>query len=509
MSAIRTLSLLLSIPECVLLAGVVYGWTYIVDVLLDYGYFSYLCVTSNHSSISYSVNSTPSSYNATGAPRGGSCYEAKAQLNLVYTFAAATCSTLTFFFGFVYDRWGSWITRTVAIGMYTIACLMMIFGPLEHSWLLYPAMLLFAFAGNCLIMCNLNIANLAQNHRFLFISLFNGGYDSSAIVFYMVKLAYFGGISLPIIFGMLGSSAILWNIKTFTLTPKWRVPFPLPNDFTFGIQEILRKNSVQDEIINEQLSEKAESRSVHCAENDDRTFAECLKDTFYWSNVAHISVLHVREVFFLGTVESWLDSTAGGSSTATYLFVYGIFTLLGVAIAPLCGCVTDRLHELFAKRQGKENDPGTSALLSVSVSIGITSLLATLFSLTVTLPFLKLQYISFVLFAFFRAFLYSAAANYVAVAYPTMHFGKLFGLMVTIFGLLTYVQYPMLNIAVVQGYKVINICFLVASAVTAIHPLAMFWYYKKKSFSSRCVGDHSREKVLKAIKSQNDALASA
>jgi len=480
-----------TILECLLFSGVVYGWTYIVDVLLDVGYFRYICENPKGNV------STAFLYNSSVNSTQESCYEAKSQLNLVYTVSVATCSTCTVFIGYAYDKWGTWFTRTFAIGMFIIASFIMIFGQVEQSWLLYPAMLLFSFGGSCLMICNFNLANLSRKYRTTFVGIYSGAYDSSAVVFMLVKMVYDAGLTLPAIFVIYACCGILCGVRTFILTPRQRVPFPLPKRFIYGIVEFKRlvKRNVRGADADKDFSTCESAMTSQESNVERRTFLQCLQDPFYWGNVAFMSVLHLREVFFLGTVGSWLKSFSGGTSIDTLLFVCGIFTVMGILIAPFCGLLTDKLQRKFSGNTENGAESMNAGMLAVAVTIGITSCVASLFSLVVIFPVLEVQYVSFALCTIFRGFLYSSTTSFVILAYPTKHIGKLFGVLVTIFGVVTYLQYPLLNLALREGYELINVGFLIASVLTSLQPVALFMHHRRKrlvrfdsKFATDCPG---------------------
>ena len=89
-------------------------------------------------------------------------------------------------------------------------------------------------------------------------------------------------------------------------------------------------------------------------------------------------------------------------------------------------------------------------VLGFSASIGCTSLFAVGFAACALWGSLSLQPLTFVLYSFFRSFLFSCMFAYLANEFGYRHFGLLSGIMLATGGALGLLQYPLVRKLVVQ-----------------------------------------------------------
>ncbi|XP_018428492.1 PREDICTED: solute carrier family 43 member 3-like [Nanorana parkeri] len=101
------LTLLTGLVECMCFAGVTFGWASLVFVLKKEKYFEDLCPdAANHT-----TNSTDS------------CLPQDEHLSLIFTVAAFMNNLMTLPSGYVFDRFGTMVTRFIGILSYTTATL--------------------------------------------------------------------------------------------------------------------------------------------------------------------------------------------------------------------------------------------------------------------------------------------------------------------------------------------------------------------------------------------------
>ncbi|KAF7663154.1 hypothetical protein LDENG_00216890 [Lucifuga dentata] len=94
------LTLATGLLECLCFAGVVFGYTSLVFVLKEDGYFSQLCVNVSN------TNDTPSSTDCSGQDE---------QFSLVFTIASFLNNFLSLFNGYLFDRFGTMVTRLLGM----------------------------------------------------------------------------------------------------------------------------------------------------------------------------------------------------------------------------------------------------------------------------------------------------------------------------------------------------------------------------------------------------------
>ncbi|XP_033627450.1 large neutral amino acids transporter small subunit 4-like isoform X2 [Asterias rubens] len=121
-------------------------------------------------------------------------------------------------------------------------------------------------------------------------------------------------------------------------------------------------------------------------------------------------------------------------------------------------------------------------LLNGSYAFGITNTLLMFFGVTVLVPSLNVQIISFILHTIIRGFIHSACCGLYAITYPASQVGSLIGLQSLISACFTLLQYPIF--VVIQGPLAgdpfyVNVILLVMSVLNFGMPVYMIYFAKK------------------------------
>lgn len=101
--ATRLLLVVWGTVEIFLFAGLIFGWASLVYVFKVEGIFSHVCESSNHGNGTNSTDSTES------------CKAQDEQFNLVYTLAVVITGVSLFATGWMFDKWGTRLCRTVGM----------------------------------------------------------------------------------------------------------------------------------------------------------------------------------------------------------------------------------------------------------------------------------------------------------------------------------------------------------------------------------------------------------
>ena len=117
---IKYLLVTLCFLECLLLSGFIFGWSSLVYVYKELGYFSSYC--SNHtanvlnqdSSLSGDVINGFNLTSTSGPESRGECHQQDAALDLVFTIATVGSALCTLPLGAVIDRFGVNIGRVIS-----------------------------------------------------------------------------------------------------------------------------------------------------------------------------------------------------------------------------------------------------------------------------------------------------------------------------------------------------------------------------------------------------------
>ncbi|XP_076972345.1 equilibrative nucleobase transporter 1 isoform X2 [Tamandua tetradactyla] len=393
---------------------------------------------------------------------------------------------MTFPSGYIFDRFKTTVTRLIAIVLYTSATLIIAFTSADTAVLLFLAMPMLSVGGILFLITNLQIGNLFGKHRFTIITLYNGAFDSSSAVFLIIKLLYEQHISLRASFVFISVCSV-WHVgRTFLLMPYGHIPYPLPPDYRYGLcpgngpgQE--KKEPVETKKIEQQsqelLSLKDEMPGKQLEAGSFWRYA--FSRRFAW-HLVWLSVIQLWHYLFIGTLNSLLTTLAGGDRklVSTYTNAFAITQFFGVLFAPWNGLLMDWLKQKYQKEARKTGSSASMvALSSVVPSLSLTSLLCLGFAVCATVPILPLQYVTFLLQVISRSFLYGGNAAFLTIAFPSEHFGKLFGLVMALSAFVSLLQFPMFTLIkgpLQDNPFYVNVVLVLATLLTLVHPFLVY-----------------------------------
>ncbi|XP_049441719.1 equilibrative nucleobase transporter 1-like isoform X2 [Epinephelus fuscoguttatus] len=362
--------------------------------------------------------------------------------------------------------------------------LMVAFSTPALSNLLFPALSLLAVGDILFVMTNVQVGNLFGSHRSTIITLYNGAVDSSSALFFVIKLLHESGISFRSSFLFLSACSVIHLLRTFFLLPRDHIPYPLPDDYTYGITCGKSKTlSLEQTAANGNVLKMTEETPLNkdVPVTQEKSFCECVMSRFFAWHLLWVSVMQLRHYLFIGTLNPTLQRLTEGepSLVSQYTNAFAMTQLCGVLCAPWNGLIMDR-HKGKPRAEGKTEQ---EADLQASVlSLFLTALLCVVFSVCATIPYLPLQYLTFILQVINRSFLYGGNAAFVSVAFPSCHFGKLIGLTMALSAVFSLLQYPCF--ALVNGpldgdplYVNIGLTLLILLAF--IHPLSVYLHCQR------------------------------
>ncbi|XP_057700171.1 equilibrative nucleobase transporter 1-like isoform X1 [Corythoichthys intestinalis] len=470
------LTLLSGMFECLCFAGVVFGYASLVFVLKEDGYFSQLCVVDP---------------DRNGTTTVKDCTSQDEKFALVFTIASFLNNFMNLFSGILFDYFGTMVTRLLAICLYTTGTLLVTISNAMSSILLFPALSCIAVGGMLLLMTNLQVGNLFATHRSTIITLYSGAFDSSSAVFLIIKVLHEQGISLRSSFLVMSFCSIIHIVRTFTLLPRKRFPYPLPQYYTYGLK-CGKSNSynVEQNMTEEGLTFTGKPRCRMNKPKDETdlnpsgevaSFRSCVLSWFFLWQLLWLSIMQLRHYLFIGTLNPMLIRLAQNDANlvSRYTNAFALTQLCGVLCSPWNGLILDR-------HKGKPRSPGETEreadLRSSLLSLFLTALQCLLFSLCASIPSLPLQYFTFVLQVINRSFIYGGNAAFINIAFPACHFGKLYGLVMSMSAVISLLQYPCF--ALIRGPLggdpfYVDIALTLITLVVFIHPLFVFIHCKK------------------------------
>ncbi|XP_072295831.1 equilibrative nucleobase transporter 1-like [Eucyclogobius newberryi] len=469
----RWLTFATGLVECLCFAGAVFGWASLVFVLKSEGYFSSLCVNSTTINVTHALD----------------CRGQDEQFSLVFTIASFLNNFLTLPNGFFFDHFGTAVARLFGIFLYTMGTLFVALSYADLSVLLFPAMSSLAAGGSLLLISNMQVGNLFGARRSTIITLYNGAFDSSSALFLILKLLHEAGIPLLASFLFLSACSVFHVLRTFFLLPLKFIPYPLPEKYTYGIS--CGRSTFQSlEPSTESGIAKASSEEAP-SETDiplkqEKSFRECLLSRFFFLHVIWLSVMQLRHYLFIGTLNPMLQRLTAGEPAlvSQYINAFAVTQMCGVLCAPWNGLIMDR-------HKGKPRAAGESErdadLRSSVLSLALTAFQCLMFSLCATIPSLPLQYVTFILQVLNRSFLYGGNAAFISVAFPSCHFGKLFGLIMALSALFSILQYPCVTLVkdVLNGDPFyVNVGLTILSLLAFIHPISVYLHCRRQRTST-------------------------
>ncbi|XP_017287925.1 solute carrier family 43 member 3a isoform X2 [Kryptolebias marmoratus] len=478
------LTLVSGMLECLCFAGVVFGYASLVFVLKDEGYFSELC----HS-------------NTTNTE----CSSQDEQFSLVFTIASFLNNFLNLIVGFLFDRFGTLVTRLLGISLYTTGTLLVAFSSAAFSQMLFPALSCIAVGGILLLLTNMQVGNLFAAQRSTIITLYNGAFDSSSAVFLIIKVLHEQGVSLRSSFLAVSLCSTVHVARTFLLMPRTHIPYPLPQSYTYGV------NCGKDDTYNveqvERMRETSSSQDQDFSGKNQTTrdggreetgkelsFWSCVRSWFFLWHLLWLSLMQLRHYLFIGTLNSTLNRLADSDPTlvSRYTNAFAVTQMCGVLCAPWNGLILDR-HKGKPRADGEMEQEAD--LRASFLSLLLTSVQCLLFSVCASIPVLPLQYLTFILQVLNRSFLYGGNAAFISIAFPAAHFGKLYGLVMSLSAVVSLLQYPCF--ALVKGPLhgdpfYVDVTLTLLTLLVFIHPLYIYIHCKRKAQSRK---DDSRTDV--------------
>ncbi|KAJ8372243.1 hypothetical protein AAFF_G00293620 [Aldrovandia affinis] len=468
----RWLTLVSGLVECLCFAGVVFGWASLVFVLKTDGYFSDFCINVTRANSSVYTD----------------CSGQDEQFALIFTIASFLNSFLAFPLGYVFDQYGTMAARILGISLYTTGTLLVAASSATLSFLLFPAISLIDVGGILFLMTNIQVGNLFGPYRSTIITLYNGPYDSSSSIFLIIKILHERGISLRSSFLFISACSVIHLLRTFLLMPKTHIPYPLPEGYTYGMS----CGSQSESLLLQEVGRAESSESVQSAGRTETvstagggilqpqqtpvevmSFRSCVLSWFFLLHLVWLSVMQLRLFFFIDILNPMIDRLTSEDPVlvSRYTNAFGFTQLCGVFCAPWNGFLLDRQKKKWWAKGKTEKEAG---LRSSALSLFLTALLCLLFSICASIPVLPLQYFTFVLQVVSTSFLFGGNAAFISIAFPSCHYGKLYGLMSSLSAVVLLLQFPLLILVndVLQGdplYVNLGLTFLMV--VPFVHPL--------------------------------------
>ncbi|XP_061099597.1 equilibrative nucleobase transporter 1-like [Conger conger] len=505
------MTLVSGLMECLCFAGAFTGWTSLVFVLKDEGYYSDLCVNATSANSSVFTD----------------CSAQDSWLSLVYTIGICVNNTLAVPMGLFFDKFGTMAARILVISLYTAGTLMLAFSSADVPILVFPAVLCIILAGLTLMITNIQTSNLFGSHRSTIMALHTGMTCSGSGVFLIVKVLHEKGVSLRSSFLFISACSVIHVLRTFLLLPKTHIPYPLPENYTYGTACCGQSNgtaqeevgmtpangNAQEEVGMTPANGNAQEESGKAPANGNAqrameretapyqpwprppqssavngpSFRSCVLSWFFLSHLVWFSACRLTCEFLYVSLNSMITHLADGNVVHVnrYTDAFAIVQLCGALCAPWNGRIMDR-------NKGKQRAPGETEkeadLRSSALSLFITALLSLLFCVCASIPVLPLQYLTFALQVTCISFLYSGNSALISIAFPSYFYGRLHGLITFLCTFVVLLHYPLMIVVtdILQGdplYVFVGLTFV--TLLSFIYPLFIYLHCRRLA-AHRC-----------------------
>ncbi|XP_063971639.1 equilibrative nucleobase transporter 1-like isoform X2 [Lytechinus pictus] len=459
------------------------------------------------------------------------CDSQDSKFQLVFTVAAFCMQGSVFPSGLLFDRCGTRFVRILFSVLILAGHLFLGFSTPARANFLFPAGILIGIGGILMMVCSMQVSNLFGPNKATVMTLMSGCFDSSAVVMLIVKLSYEAGLPMSTAFFILAGATIFFSMNTFILLPVKRIPWPLPSGYVQvkrccgGTEEkeaVMTQEEIDLKVANENGTEKEKlNRNGSTVNGSDRrkssgtkangggstrrksrviqaeaeackkqyfpTIRSCILSPLFWLLVAWISILQLRLIFMIGTLNPWLSRLSNNDEqvVSKYTNVFSFIQFCGFLVAPLGGLLLDRNKMTtgwFANKHLDKRSPYAD-LKDTCFPLALTTILFTIFSICIVIPKLELQYLTFIIQVVIRSFLYGLSCAAIPIMFPQEYFGTLFGVMGSFAGIFGLLQYPIFSIlqnVLNNDPFILNICFIVFNLLTASLPMYIWFFVRRK-----------------------------
>lgn len=485
---------------CLCSAGVVFGYAAIKPVLVNEGVYGDYC-QSQHL-----------------ATHEKTCYEQEIRLNFMFAAAAVATNVCALPVGTVLDRYGPRVSSIVGSILLAIGAVLLAFAAQLPFDGYLPGYLFLALGGPFVFISSFQLSNTFPNHSGLILALLTGAFDSSSAIFLFYRLIYTAsnGTLNPKKFFLAYLIVPLFVLITqISLMPSKSYKtvgelITYAEAFSHGEEQAEWRNG-DDERANHSPADRLNRRETVVSEvtsllghkgNDGQQQQDARKKAIsgVWGALHGRSALQqirtpwfvlvtlftvfqmTRINYFVATIRTQYDYLLDDHVLAMNInHVFDVaLPVGGVLSVPFIGLILDNV-----------STPAVLALLVViATTIGVLGVL----------PFLWAAYANIAIFVIYRPLYYTALSDYAAKVFGFQTFGKVYGLMICLAGVLNFLQ-SALDAAthkVFGGDPVpVNVIML---AIVLVVGLALVGYVWQKSRSmTRAELEHEAEDAAETI----------
>jgi len=463
----KKLTWITSILENLFFSGILFGWASLSPILANENFF-----TCNNSTI-----------------ENGTEVNCKTQqddnLSLVFTLTSSIGQFSVILTGMLLDRFGLWSTRTILINASVLCFVAVAVATPSTSYLLFFTFPIVHSTGFALMLGNLQISNLFSENRNLYVSLASGAFDSASLAFLIMNKIYFSGLNFSAIFAFYTAVYFLLNLRTFTLTPKEKVPKSIPKGYKYGFKEFVcfkRSNENEDTNDEKNLNKIFEHDSKETSDQNKKnelSYIYHIKQGYFILSVIQLSVALFLTIFFIASFNSFISSLMTESQKSQglldyYLTVFAFKQCAGILICPINGWLT----EIYKKKLIKSGeDEKTAEVKSTTVGLFMGSVCIIAMQACTLFNSLQLQIFAMFMQVMGKVFVLASINHFFCLYFPVKLFGKLYGTIAAIAAAVLLLQQPLfiLKNKLNGNLFYLNLGLTVFSVLSLALPLFIRW----------------------------------
>ncbi|KAK5166420.1 uncharacterized protein LTR77_007963 [Saxophila tyrrhenica] len=486
-TARRIAQVCFTVLACWLASGIVFGFAALKPVLVDTGVYRQYC-TAEELAEDIDV-----------------CYEQELRMNFFFAIASTTCNVSALPVGTILDRYGPRVAAVIGSICLAIGTLLMAFAfyiPEFDGYIVGNIFL--ALGGTFIFVPSFSIANAFPKASGLIVATVTGAFDASAAVFLFYRLSYeasggtftpekffFGYLIVPI-FIFVGQFTLM-NEDAYKTVPQYEAKLEKEQDATRDVHdsdEDMSENEVRklrnkrrfhreskiqeiDRLLGDaderhQREEKQEDRLIKSGVwgvLHGKTATEQIL-TPWFVLITLLTVLQMlRMNFFIATIKAQYRAMLGSRILARRINMFFDVALPigGIAATPFIGLLLDHTS--------------TATMLSVLVA------LITAVGVVGSLPYLWAGYLNVILFVLLRPLYYSAMSDYAAKVFGFATFGRVYGCIIALSGLVNLFQ-PAIDAMdhdIFDDNPIpVNVVFAALAFVFGVALVAYVWWQGRK-----------------------------
>ncbi|KAF2708041.1 MFS general substrate transporter [Pleomassaria siparia CBS 279.74] len=437
----RIVQVFAAVIYCLFAAGVVFGYAAIKPVLIKEGVYRDKCTTQELED---------------GVPV---CYQQELRLNFMFTVAAVSTNVVALPVGTILDRFGPRVSGILGSIFITVGALLFAFAAELPVDTYIPGYLFMALGGPFIFISSFQLSNTFPQYSGLILALLTGAFDTSSAIFLFYRLIYqatgddFSPKKFFLIYLIV--PAYILSVQIFFMpSTSYKTVGELVAHVEESASEIVHDSDdeIEDESVVRQLQD---ARRVHrdsvvseitvllgtrdATEQTQkeeakknisgvwgalhgRSAAEQIKSPWFIL-ITLFTVLQMTRInYFVATIRSQYTYLFGSLDKAVEInnFFDAALPLGGVISIPFIGLILDNTSTTFC----------LSLLVTLATTIGVLGVI----------PQTWAAYANVCLFTLYRPLYYTAVSDYAAKVFGFATFGKVYGLIICLAGLLNFSQ---------------------------------------------------------------------